>query len=115
MKLSDHEVQPVAFEELVPAVTAQVPPSRRKFGRAGSIQRNKRRTEFGRPDFENTLDAIASKPGRKQRWLWQAAPVRLRRISELLAAGLVDDALRRQTAGWLTGPDEVVARHGAAT
>jgi nucleoside-diphosphate-sugar epimerase len=41
--------------------------------------------------------------------------VRLRRISELLAAGLVDDALRRQTAGWLTGPDEVVARHGAAT
>ena len=30
--------------------------------------------------------------------------VRLRRISELLSAGLVDDMLRRQTDGWLSGP-----------
>ena len=34
MKLRDHEIQPMAFEKFVPAVTAQLPPSRRKFGRA---------------------------------------------------------------------------------
>ena len=36
--------------------------------------------------------------------------VRLRRISELLSAGLVDDMLRRQTSGWLSGPAEVMAQ-----
>jgi nucleoside-diphosphate-sugar epimerase len=36
--------------------------------------------------------------------------VRLRRISELLNAGLVDDMLRRQTSGWLPGPAEELAQ-----
>ncbi len=36
--------------------------------------------------------------------------VRLRRISELLAAGLVDDTLRRQTSGWLPGPENELAQ-----
>ena len=36
--------------------------------------------------------------------------VRLRRISELLSAGLVDDMLRRQTDGWLSGPTGKFAR-----
>jgi nucleoside-diphosphate-sugar epimerase len=36
--------------------------------------------------------------------------VRLRRISELLSTGLVDDMLRRQTAGWLSGPTNKFAQ-----
>ena len=36
--------------------------------------------------------------------------VRLRRISELLSAGLVDDMLRRQTSGWIPGPAEALAQ-----
>jgi nucleoside-diphosphate-sugar epimerase len=36
--------------------------------------------------------------------------VRLRRISELLSAGLVDDMLRRQTDGWLSGPTDNLAQ-----
>jgi nucleoside-diphosphate-sugar epimerase len=36
--------------------------------------------------------------------------VRLRRISELLSAGLVDDMLRRQTTGWLRGPAQTIAQ-----
>lgn len=36
--------------------------------------------------------------------------VRLRRISELLSVGLVDQMLRRQTPGWPPGPNELVAQ-----
>ncbi len=35
--------------------------------------------------------------------------VRLRRISELLSAGLVDQMLRRQTSGWLPSPSQALA------
>ncbi len=35
--------------------------------------------------------------------------VRLRRISELLSAGLVDEMLRRQTSGWLPSPSRAMA------
>ena len=36
--------------------------------------------------------------------------VRLRRISELRSAGLVDEMLRRQTSGWLPSPGEALAQ-----
>jgi hypothetical protein len=36
--------------------------------------------------------------------------VRLRRVSELLEAGLVDDMLRRRTSGWLVPSNEVLAQ-----
>src|SRR5579863_593008 len=73
-ELSHHEVEAMRFKKLVPAVTAEFPPARRKFGGAWSVERNERAVEGLRPRFENPLNAVAGEARGEQRGPRQAAP-----------------------------------------